>query len=147
MGMDTLQIGDSSTVLTSTNDSDWVDFVLEILGSEAYQAKIKVSGAVEGSKICILVNENIQDTIAVEAGSDTIQAPIYLHKGKHTLKLIFSNDELEANLMDIDWIDLYGEASYYSITASASEGGSIEPEGLVYVAKEDSIEFIRPFGS
>ena len=43
--------------------------------------------------------------------------------------------------MDVDWIDLFGETEYRRIMASATEGGSILPEGTLYVLKGDSIDF------
>ena len=141
-GIDTLEVNDSSTVVTGIKDGDWLDYVLEILGSEVYQAEMKIAKPAEGTKIYILVDEKMQDSISVEAGSDTLRISIFLHKGKHTLKFLFSNDDQEALLMDMDWIDLFGEKVYYSITATANEGGSIDPEGIVYVTAGDSLAFL-----
>ncbi len=48
--------------------------------------------------------------------------------------------------MNIDWIGLQGQNRYYSISASATGGGSILPEGLVYVSAGDSLVFTMDWG-
>lgn len=125
---------------------NWLEYVLEILGTEEYQMEIKGSDFVPGSKIYVLIDENIQDSILIEAAADTLRTSLELKGGKHTLKLLFSSGNEEVNLMNIDWIDLRGKMIYYSITASVTEGGSIEPEGLVYVPVGDSVEFVMDWG-
>jgi hypothetical protein len=140
-GIDTLSIFDTARVVTDIHDSDWFDFVLDILGSEAYTCRIKVSDPVANCKIYLLVDEVLTDSVLVNANTDTLEVPLYLHKGKHALKLLFSYPDSSIDLMKVDWIDLYGEISYYTITASSSEGGSIEPDGIFYLAAGDSMEF------
>lgn len=139
-GINTLQINDS-VVVTNTNNADWFDFVLEVLGSEEYLVEIKVSNPVVGSNIFLMVDELIRDTISVDSDIDTLETSIFLYNGKHTLKFLFSNSETESNLMNVDWIDLYGETNYHTILASATEGGSINPSGTIYTAHGDSAKF------
>lgn len=146
VGVETLVAGDSSTWVSGIQDADWFDFVLEVLGSETYMAGIKVSDPVEGSWIYLLVDEVLQDSIFVEAGRDTLEVPVFLHKGKHTLKLLFSYPDSTTPLMDVDWMELSGEKTYYTISASASGGGSIQPDGMFYLVSGDSVEFKVDWG-
>ena len=140
-GIDTLPVNDSSILVADINSGDWLEYVLEILGSEVYQADLKISNPVAGTKIYILIDEQVRDSLILETASDTLRASVFLHKGKHTLKFLFSHDDQESPLLEVDWIDLYGETSYYKITATATEGGSIDPEGIFYVAAGDSLGF------
>ncbi len=66
-GTDTLNINDSLTVVRDISSGNWLEYVLEILGTEAYQVEIKVSDVVIGSKFYMLIDEKIQDSIVIEA--------------------------------------------------------------------------------
>ncbi len=140
-GTDTLQRGDSVGVVTDINHSDYLDFVLEVLSSETYSTTIKVSNPLVGSTIFLLIDEVAVDTLHVNAVVDTLKTELFFYQGKHTLKLLFESSDTASELMDVDWIDLFGETEYRRIMASATEGGSILPEGTLYVLKGDSIDF------
>jgi len=140
-GIDTLQVDDSTTVVTQIQAADCFDFVLDVLGSEEYMAEIKVKDAVVGSKIFFMVDEIAVDSIRIDVSADTLKFPLFLYQGKHTLKLLFSHSDTISALMDMDWIDLHGETRYYSISASTTDGGSISPEGTFYLTEGDSMEF------
>ncbi len=141
-GTDTLSISDTVTVITNIHDGDWFDFVLEILGDEEYDANISVLDPVAGTNVYLLVDETIMDTIQVDGSTDTLKTSVFLHHGKHTLKLLFENTAVDTGLMKVDWIDLYGTTEYYKVEASAMAGGNIQPEGVVYVAENDSAAFV-----
>jgi hypothetical protein len=140
-GIDTIRTDDSTGIVSAIHDSDWIDFVLEILGTETYTAHLKVLDPLEGSKIYLMVDEVLRDSMTLEASTDILELPLLLNKGRHTLKLLFNYPDPGLELMELDWIELFGKTSYYRIEASATEGGSIEPEGSFYLAEGDSMEF------
>lgn len=140
-GIDTLQWGDSVGVVTDINHSDCFDFVLEVLSSETYSSTIKVSDPLVGSTIYLLIDEVAVDTFHMDVVVDTLKTELFFYQGKHTLKLLFESSDTASKLMDVDWIDLYGETEYRRIKASSTEGGSILPEGTLYVLKGDSSTF------
>lgn len=122
-------------------DSLWFEFVLEVLGSEQYAMTLKLSDPLVGSLVYILVDEEPVDTIEPGSSEDTLRTDLFLHQGKHSLKFVFGNSDSVSNLMEIDWIDLYGQTEYNKIQASATEGGTILPEGTFYLQNGDSASF------
>nr|MDA3822673.1 cellulase family glycosylhydrolase [Bacteroidales bacterium] len=140
-GIDSLIDDAGATVIHNINDGDYLEYVLHVLGTEEYTAELKLSNPLDDSKIYFFVNEKLTDSITVTASSDIISKTILLHKGKHTLKLVFSHPGETGQLLDLDWINMLGSVEYFTIDASAGVGGSIKPEGKLYVAKGDSVQF------
>lgn len=130
-----------ATVVTGIDDGDWFDFVLDILGSEEYTVRINATNVVVGATIHLLVDEKEAQTITVESASGVLESTLFLYGGKHTLKLVFENNASTDNLMIVDSVDLLGTIQYFTINASASVGGAIDPVGDIYVAQGDAVTF------
>lgn len=144
-GISTINVGDTATLATGIDNEDWMEYVLQILGKEEYTLEVKVANVLSESKIYLLVDDLLSDSIFVNPGDELILLPLLLNKGKHKLKLLFSNEINAINMMDIDWLNVAGEIHYYSIEASSSAGGIIEPGGTNYYAEGESVSFtIRP---
>lgn len=138
--------GTTDTLVTDIQDGDYIDFVLEVLGDETFRAEIKVLNPLPGTAIYLLVDEVLKDTLPVDGSTEILSTDLFLYHGKHTLKLLFSHPGADSDLIEVDWIDLDGDIIYHLITASATSGGSILPEGAAYVAEGDSVKFsFEPF--
>lgn len=140
-GVDTTFVNDSTIWVKNIDHKDWVSYVIDVLGEEECDVDIKISNAIINSSILIWVDDVILDTIEVTKIVDTISTSLLLEEGKQTFKLQFINSEVDEGLMELDWIDIYGETTYFIINASSTEHGEILPNGKVYVADGDSATF------
>jgi arabinoxylan arabinofuranohydrolase len=140
-GVTGLLVGDSAYMVAQIGNGDWFDYVLDILGTETYTARMQVSDVVAGTRIYFLVDEMVSDSVRIETDTTLITFPLFLFKGKHTLKFLFRHSEPEAELMKVAWIELRGEKEYFSIDASVKGGGSFQPGGISYFERGDTAEF------
>jgi hypothetical protein len=122
-------------------EGDWFDFVLQVLGDELYTAHIKVTDPVVGTKLYLFVDEILKDSVVIESDSGVITTPIFLYRGKHTLKVLYNHPDTVLGLAEVDWIDMTGETEYFHITASSTEGGAVIPAGISYYPEGDSAWF------
>lgn len=142
VGISIRQVDAGNSVLTDIQSGDSFDFVLEVLGDETYRLDIKVLAPVAGTEIFLLVDEGVKDTLELDGSTENIQCDLFLHHGKHVLELAFSHTDPGADLLEVDRLEFSGDIIYHRITTSATEGGSIWPEGEVYVADGEDKRFV-----
>ena len=123
------------------DNGDWVEYVLEILGTDDYRVRLTLNNGVNESSLRIMVNDELAESIPVDEATAVAEATIGLFKGKHTLKIECVNTVIPVGVMEIDRIDLESGTTYYQIVASATDGGKIEPEGVSYVPSAGSITY------
>lgn len=140
-GIDTTQTGDSTSIVTQVQNGDWVEYVLQVLGTEEFTATMDIADPRAGTSLVMLVDDVPVDTLVVDPEISLISFPFYVNRGKHTLKILFSNADTTTNLLNFYWIELLGERIYFSIKATASPGGSVGPAGTSYFESGESAEY------
>ena len=141
-GVTRLTKGDSVTMVDQIGQGDWVDYVLDILGSETYSVRIQMADVVAGTRIYLMVDEMLLDTVVLESDTSLVSIPLFLYQGKHTFKLQFDHPDPNTELLLVDWIELKGDMEYFYIEALAKGGGAFQPEGISYFARGDTAVFI-----
>ena len=133
--------GDTALLVAGIQQGDQLKYVLQILGDEEYRLSIRVLDLVEGTGITLLVDGQPADTLMPEVSPDTLVSSLSLVHGKHTFGLRFSHEDPDTSLVAVDWLELSGDISYFSIDAGTTEGGTVYPEGRIWVPEGDSISF------
>ncbi|MGW8314232.1 MAG: family 43 glycosylhydrolase [Bacteroidales bacterium] len=141
MGITSLSSGDTAVLVTQVEDGDWVEYVLEILGSETYGVRFGVSEIITGTSMALYVDDQPVTILELDAGFALLEDSLFLYRGKHTLRLEFSNPGTELGLLNLDWMEFSGDTEYFSIHASVSDGGTVTPEGMTYYAMGTSATF------
>jgi hypothetical protein len=141
VGVSSLSEGDTAVVAGEIEDGDWVEYVLDVLGTEIYTAQLRLSDAQPGAGVCLIVDDVVSDSILIESDTSMVSFPLYLHEGKHTLKLLFSHADTTLSLMNLDWVELTGDTEYFYVQAIVDGEGSVEPAGTTYYPRGDTAEF------
>ena len=140
-GVATVTDGDTVILVDQIDHGDWFDYVLNILGSETYVARIRVADLVAGTRIILKVDEIAKDTLMITGDTSLISIPLFLYQGKHTLKLMFEHPDQGLELAKVDRIELKGNIEYFAVETLVEGGGSVHPEGITYFASGDSGTF------
>ncbi len=140
-GVETETQGDTAVVISQVGDGDRVKYVLNILGSETYRVRFGWTAVKAGTQVVLHVDDQPVTLLEPEPGSGPTEDSLYLFRGKHTLAMEFLNQENDGELLKLDWIEFTGDTEYFSIDASASEGGAVSPEGMTYYARGTSATF------
>ncbi len=134
--------GDTAGVVKGIDDGDWVEYVLEILGTETYRLGFKVSGVVTGTIVELYVDERLTDSLKLNPGELQVDTTLYLHRGKHTFRLVFRNPLNPENMMILDRMEFQGDTEYHSVTARATPGGTVTPSGITWYKAGDTASFL-----
>lgn len=127
-------------LMGSIHSDDHLEFVVDILGKEYYELTLEMQAVKPGTEIHLLLDEQPLDTLLLD-GSSSFRDTIFLFHGKHVLKLLFRHSDPDTELLELDYLDLYGEFHYHPIEASSTEGGRIYPEGRVWVREGEDQSF------
>lgn len=133
--------GDTSTQLTGIRDGDHVAYILNIPGSEFYDLEMQINAPFPGTEVYLYIDDQPTDTVRLDSQEVPPRDSVFLYKGKHVLKLVFSNPDTTAELLELHQLSISSGTAYYAIQASASEGGKISPEGISYYSSGDSAQF------
>ncbi|MDF1571480.1 MAG: family 43 glycosylhydrolase [Bacteroidales bacterium] len=133
--------GDTATRLTGIRDGDHVEYILNVPGSETYELEMQINTPFPGTEVHLYIDDQPADTVRLDTQEAAPRDSVFLHKGRHVLKLVFSNPDTTAELLELYQFSISSKTAYFSIQASASEGGKISPEGISYYSSGDSAEF------
>ncbi|MCF8224903.1 MAG: family 43 glycosylhydrolase [Bacteroidales bacterium] len=133
--------GDTTAQLARIHDGDYVEYILNIPGSEVYELEMQINDPYPGTEAYLYIDDQPTDTVRLDIQEHPPRDSIFLYKGKHVLKLVFSNPDTTAELLELYQLRISSETAYYSIHASATDGGKISPEGISYYSGGDSAEF------
>jgi len=131
-GVVTESQGDTAVVITQVGDGDRVEYVLNILGSETYRVRYGWAEVKAGTQVVLYVDDQPVTLLEPEPGAGPMEDSLFLFRGKHTLAMEFLNQENDGELLNLGWMEFTGDTEYFSIDASASDGGTITPDGMSY---------------
>jgi arabinoxylan arabinofuranohydrolase len=121
----------NGTGLTSLNNGDVVEYVIDVLGTDPYTLSLDFAAIKNNGSIEIYVNNKLKNTLQVATGSETLSSSFELNEGRFLLKFVFKSGQ-SSEIIDINKITLGSGFNYYKITPVGSNGGTIKPDKDVY---------------
>lgn len=136
---------DTITRISGIRDGDQLEYVLNIPGSEMYEMALQINDPFPGTSVRISIDDTPADTLWLEQTSLQPQDSIFLHSGKHLVKLMFDHPDSTADLLELDFFEINSPTEYHAVLVTSTGGGTVSPEGTSWYANGDSAEIrIKP---
>lgn len=131
---------DTASRVSKIRNGDQLEYVLNIPGSEMYELALQTNDLYPGTSVRIIIDNVPSDTLWLEQTDNRPADSIFLHRGKHLLKLLFDNTDSVADLLELDFLDIGSQTEYFAVMVTATAGGTASPEGTSWYVGGDSAE-------